>query len=103
MLKKKALMALSFIGAMLISSLLFAEGAGAEAVNSKPFAWAAGISIGIAALGGAIGQGLTAFSALSGIARNPAASQKVFTPMILGLAFIESLVLFALVIAFKLA
>ena len=60
----------------------------------------AGLGLGLAALGGALGQGKTAASALEGIARNPAASDKVFTPMIIGLALIESLVLYAFVIAF---
>ncbi len=60
----------------------------------------AGIGLGLAALGGALGQGKTASSALEGISRNPAASDKVFTPMIIGLALIESLVLYAFVIAF---
>ncbi|HKA90674.1 MAG TPA: ATP synthase F0 subunit C [Haliangiales bacterium] len=63
----------------------------------------AGIAIGIAALGGGIGQGRAAAAALDGIARNPSAADKLFTPMILGLAFVESLVIFALLIAFTLA
>lgn len=64
---------------------------------------AAAIAISIAALGGAIGQGKAAATALDGIARNPAASDKIFTPMIIGLALIESLVIYALVISLKLA
>ena len=60
----------------------------------------AGLGLGLAALGGAMGQGKTAAAALEGISRNPAASDKVFTPMIIGLALIESLVLYAFVIAF---
>ncbi len=60
----------------------------------------AGLAIGIAALGGALGQAKTAASALEGIARNPAAQGKIFTPMIIGLALIESLVIYAFVIAF---
>jgi F-type H+-transporting ATPase subunit c len=59
----------------------------------------AGLGLGLAALGGALGQGKTAASALEGIARNPAAADKVFTPMIIGLALIESLVLYAFVVA----
>jgi F-type H+-transporting ATPase subunit a len=47
------------------------------------------------------GQGRAA-AALEGIARNPNASDKLFTPMILGLALIESLVIYALVIAYML-
>lgn len=60
----------------------------------------AGIAVGIAALGGAIGQGLAVSRAVEGIARNPNASDKIFTPMIIGLALIESLVIYGLVIAF---
>ncbi|HWP35106.1 MAG TPA: ATP synthase F0 subunit C [Thermodesulfobacteriota bacterium] len=63
---------------------------------------AAGLGIGIAALGGALGQGRAVASALDGIARNPGASGKIQTPMIIGLALIESLVIYALVIAFLL-
>lgn len=63
---------------------------------------AAAIAISVAALGGALGQGRTAATALDGIARNPAASGKIFTPMIIGLALIESLVIYALIIAFQL-
>jgi F-type H+-transporting ATPase subunit c len=60
----------------------------------------AALAIGLAAFGGALGQGKTAAAALEGIARNPAAQGKIFVPMIIGLALIESLVLYAFVIAF---
>jgi F-type H+-transporting ATPase subunit c len=63
---------------------------------------AAGLGIGLAAFGGALGQGRAVASALDGIARNPSASGKIQTPMIIGLALIESLVIYALVIAFLL-
>ena len=59
----------------------------------------AAIAIAVAAFGGALGQGRAVSSALEGIARNPAASDKIFTPMIIGLALIESLVLYGFVIA----
>ncbi len=62
----------------------------------------AGIAIGLAALGGAIGQGKVAAAAMEGIARNPEAGKRVLTPMIIALALIESLVIYALVIAFLL-
>ena len=75
-----------------------AEGA---AAGTDPYAsLAAALAIGIAAFGGALGQGKTAAAALEGIARNPAAQGKIFVPMIIGLALIESLVLYAFVIAF---
>ena len=63
---------------------------------------AAALAIGIAAFGGALGQGRAAAAALEGIARNPGAQNKIFTPMILALALIESLVIYALIIAFLL-
>jgi F-type H+-transporting ATPase subunit c len=62
----------------------------------------AALAIGLSALGGGIGQGRAAGSAVEGISRNPQASNKIFTPMILGLALIESLVIYGLVIAFLL-
>ena len=81
---------------------LFAQ----DATSAAAFAaLGAGLAIGIAALGGGIGQGLASASALEGISRNPGASDKIFVPMIIGLAlFIESLVIYALLIAkFKIA
>jgi F-type H+-transporting ATPase subunit c len=69
---------------------------------NKWLAAAAGFAIGIAALGGTTGQGRATAAALEGISRNPGAAARIQTPMILGLALIESLVLFALVIAFLL-
>jgi len=65
-------------------------------------ALAIGFGLGIAAFGGAMGQGRAAVAALEGIARNPGASGKIFTPMILGLALIESLVIYSLLISFLL-
>lgn len=63
---------------------------------------AAGIAIGIAALGGTLAQGRVVASALDSIARNPGASGLMTTPMFVGLALIESLVLFGLIVALKL-
>jgi F-type H+-transporting ATPase subunit c len=65
----------------------------------KWIAIAAGFGIAVAAFGGALGQGRAISSALEGIARNPGATGKIFTPMIIGLALIESLVLYAFIIA----
>lgn len=64
---------------------------------------AAGFGIALAAFGGAIAQGRAAAAALEGIARNPGASGKILTPMILALALIESLVIYTLIIAFVLS
>ncbi len=67
--------------------------------NFGLIALAAGLGIGIAALGGGIGQGRAAAAALDGIARNPGAAGQIRGPMILGLALIESLVIYALIIS----
>ena len=74
------------------------SGAQAYGGNVGYMAVAVALGIGAAALGGAFGQGKASAAALEGIARNPNASDKVFVPMILGLAFIESLVLFTWVL-----
>ena len=59
----------------------------------------AGLAIGLAALGAAMGQGRASAAALEGIARNPNASDKIFTPMIIGLALMESIAIYGLLIA----
>ena len=80
-----------------------AEKGGDNTFTYKAYlAIAAGIGIGIAAFGGALGQGRAAAAALEGIGRNPGSSGKMFVPFILALALVESLVIYALVIAFML-
>jgi len=61
---------------------------------------AAGFGIAIAAAFCGIAQGIGLRSAVEGIARNPESSGKVMVTMIIGLALIESLCIYALVIAF---
>jgi F-type H+-transporting ATPase subunit c len=68
-------------------------------VNSAK-AIGAGIGFGIAAGFAGIGQGLVGKGATEGVARNPGAASTVQTIMIIALALIESLVLFALLIVF---
>jgi F-type H+-transporting ATPase subunit c len=81
------------------------DAAAKEMVLAGQAGWialAAGLGLGIAALGGALGQGRAAATTLDGIARNPGAADKIRGPMILGLALIESLVIYSLIIAFLL-
>jgi F-type H+-transporting ATPase subunit c len=59
------------------------------------------IGFGLAAGLAGLGQGKIGAAALEGTARNPSAAGKIQTMMILGLAFVESLVIFALVITFS--
>ena len=54
----------------------------------------------IAAFGGTAAQSGAASVALEGMARNPSAADKLFVPMILGLALMESLVIFVLITVF---
>lgn len=85
---------------LMMSSTAFAQDGGS---SYKGFVGlGAGLAIGIAAAGGGIGQGRAAAAALEGIARNPGAAGKILTPMIIGLALIESLVIYALVIGIQL-
>ena len=56
--------------------------------------------LGIAAAAGAIGQGRAIAAACEGIARNPTAGGAIRTAMIIGLALIESLVIYSLIIAY---
>jgi len=102
-------------GSAILSMLLFAPSVFASdavaadaAAGDNKFtvqvfvALAAGFGIAIAAFGGAIAQGKAVTAAMEGIARNPGAQGKMFVPMILGLALIESLVIYSLVISFSL-
>ncbi len=57
-----------------------------------------GLAIGLAALGTGIGQGIGLQGATEGVARNPGASGKITTTLIIGLAMIESLAIYALVV-----
>ena len=91
-----------FVAAFAAPAIASAQDAAGSASGSDPsiLALAMAIAIGLAAMGGGLGQGRAVASALEGICRNPNAKDQVFVPMLLGLAFIESLVIFALVIAF---
>lgn len=98
---------IAMLGIAILASpmLAMAQGAATSAASGAPLragliALAANIGIGIAAFGSAIGQGRMAASAMESIGRNPNSAGQIFVPMIIGLAFIEALTLYALVIAF---
>jgi F-type H+-transporting ATPase subunit c len=95
------LVPLTILAAAFLPTLALAgDGSGIAAGDQGMVALGAGVAIGFAALGCGVGQGLAALGALQGIARNPSASGKIQTPMIICLALIESLCIYALVIAF---
>jgi len=101
-MKKLVVTLFSTITLMLLALPAFAQEREAAGVQGAVgyIALAAAICMGLGTFGGALSQGRTASAALEGIARNPQAAPKVQTPMIIALAMTESLVLFALVIAF---
>jgi len=66
-------------------------------------ALAAGLGLGLAAFGAALGQGRATAAAMESIGRNPNSADRIQTPMIIGIAFMEALAIYALVIAFQLA
>jgi F-type H+-transporting ATPase subunit c len=99
------------LGIVLCAGLAFgqeagkAAGEGAKAVSANA-AWfylvcviAAGFGIAIATLGTGLGQGLAISKAVEGVARQPEASGKITVTLIIGLAMIESLAIYALVVA----
>ncbi|NLC76477.1 MAG: ATP synthase F0 subunit C [Clostridia bacterium] len=57
------------------------------------------LAIGLVGLGSALGQGNAAARAMEGIARQPEAAGEIRTSLLLALAFMEALTLFAFVIA----
>ena len=87
---------------MLISVSAFAQNAGAKPGTGGVLwgALSAAFVLGIAAAAGAIGQSRAIAAACEGIARNPSAAGPIRLAMIIGLALIESLVIYALIIAF---
>ena len=101
-MSKNKLMLASVALTTLVATPAFAQGAGAEGSSGSAAAIGAAIAIGLAVLGGGLGQGRAAAAALEGISRNPGAAPRIQTPMILGLALMESLGLFAFAIAFLL-
>ena len=60
----------------------------------------AGLAIGIGSIGTGLAQGMSVSKAVEGIARQPEASGKIQGALIIGLAFIESIALYALIISF---
>ncbi|HEX9545129.1 MAG TPA: ATP synthase F0 subunit C [Pyrinomonadaceae bacterium] len=101
-MRKLNLLLFAVAGILLSAMSVFAQPANAAPVDNNIGlkALAAGIGFAIAVFGGAIGQSRIGAAACEGAARNPGAAGRIQTMMILGLALIESLVLFALVIVF---
>lgn len=90
-MKSKLLtVALTAVALMMVSTPAFAQEGGSALGGGL----GVGLAMGLAAMGCGMAQGKAAAAALEGIARNPQAADKIQTPMIIGLVFIETLVLF---------
>ncbi len=95
-MRKSLLMTLAMV---LFASAAFAsEPAAAGAAVGPTAAWATAIGMAIAAGLCGLGQGMGLKAACEGTARNPEAGGKLTVTLILGLAFIESLAIYALVV-----
>jgi F-type H+-transporting ATPase subunit c len=103
-MKKFRFLFFGLVGVLMAAAPALAQTGAAVADNQssvdKYGKLAAGFGFAIAAGLGALGQSRIAASAVEGAARNPGAAGRIQTMMILGLALIESLVLFALLVVF---
>ena len=82
-----------------LAGVAFASELGANEMLKAYSVVAAGVGLGLAALGGAIGMGNTAAATIAGTARNPGLGGKLMTTMFIALAMIEAQVIYTLVIA----
>lgn len=105
----KKLFSVFFLAAvmvLLVAPLAFAAGAAATHAQPATMTWGyyslaalgSAVGIGLAALGTGTGQGHAVRGACEGVARNPGVQGKIMTVLIVGLAMIESLAIYALVI-----
>ena len=103
-MRKLNLLFMAVVGVLFSAMTVLAQAPAAAEhaadMNAGLKAIAAGVGFAIAVVGGAIGQSRIGAAACEGAARNPGAAPKIQVMMILGLALIESLVLFALLIVF---
>ncbi len=101
-MRKLNILFFAVVGVLMAAMPVLAQADAAHPVDNNVGmkAIAAGVGFAIAVVGGALGQSRVAAAAVEGAARNPGAAAKIQVMMILGLALIESLVLFALLVVF---
>ncbi len=99
-IKKETLLYTLFLLIAGVLPAMAAEGAAAGAASVKSAAAiAAGLAIGLGAAGAGIGQGIGLRGTQEAIARNPGAAGRLTTNMFIGLALIEALAIYALVVS----
>jgi len=94
-----AMTALPAFAAEISSSDLVAAAADAVDSSTAAKAYAAALAVGLAAATGAIAMGIAISKAAESIARQPEAEGKIRTTLMLGLVFIETAIIYALIIA----
>ena len=100
-MKKLSMLLTALAATVLLAPAAFAQtGEAASASKGTAFVIAAIFGVGIAAFGCGLGQGRIGAAAQEGIARNPGAAKGMFIPMLLALAFVETLVLLTFVTVF---
>ncbi len=95
-MRKLVLIILNTVALLAVASLAFAADLDGTAIGLSTLGMTVGI--GIAALGCGLAQAIAIKSACEGIARNPETGDKISQTLILGLAFIESLCIYALLV-----
>jgi len=95
-MRKGLMVVLSTIAMVAVAGVAFAADADPAVISMTSLATALGMAL--AAAGCGIGQGLGLKAACEGTARNPEASGKITVTMLVGLAMIESLAIYALVV-----
>ncbi len=98
-MRRVVITALMMLGISLIASVALAQAGDPRAAVVQYTVLAAGLAIGLGAIGSGIGMGTAIGGACEGTSRNPEAGGRILTTMIIGLAMIESLTIYALVIA----
>ena len=103
-MKKLNLFVLALLALVAAAPAAFAQEAEAAAASGHSsgaltyMALGCVVGLGLAAYGGGIGMGNAISGALSAMARNPGIYQRLFPSMLIGLAMIESLVIYTLVV-----
>jgi F-type H+-transporting ATPase subunit c len=100
-MRKTTMMVLMVMVLMCVAMPVYAQGTAPAGGYNWSLAIGGGLAIGIAAGLCGLGQGRATGSAVEAMARNPGARPGIFIFLLLGLALIESLALYALVIAFR--
>jgi F-type H+-transporting ATPase subunit c len=100
-MRKLSLVLVALVAVLLVASPAYAQG-GATAPGSRPLTVPIGIGIGMGLAAGlaGLGQGKVAGAVAEALARNPGARPGIQLALFIGLAFIESLVLFTFVLLY---